>query len=361
MARVAVVGGGVAGLYVANLLARHHDVVVYEKARLAGWRKHCSGVVSVTTTRLLWAEDHVDNWFRRLVLRAGRLVVVAESRTPYACRIRREQHERYLAERLESLRARLHYNTWVRHVEARGDVRVVVEARGETRTLVFDYVVAAEGYPASIARSLGFNPYTETLWGLQARVRLGRRLDEETAETLYVHYNHDGSGGFTWLIPLSGREALVGAASRCRPLLRHVAYALKEYGRFVGKDARILEVYGGVLLRGYPRRLVADRAAALGDANTTVKSISCGGLAPIAWAAHEIAAYIDHGGAESQSIATAKTVRRLYQAYRLASRLVRLAEKLPRTTIYMRITSQDYDNHVTLLVKAMAKIEAIKL
>ncbi len=354
---VAVIGGGVAGLLSA-INIRNLSADVFESLPRLGMRKHCTGVVSLVTTHECLGRDFIDNYFRYLIIRLGNLRVKLWSESPFACRLSREGHEVFLSEEVVNLGHKVlpkHKVLEVREV-GNGYELIVKCPDSIVRRFRYDYVVITEGYPSRLSKSLGFNAVTNYLVGAQYRVVLDKGLSEYLSESLIVNYCVDPTCGFTWYVPLSRRELLIGLASTYyvgRELINVLNKLLKTVGKALRTDLRKVELFGGYVLRGYPREFVVGKAVALGDTNSTVKSVSGGGLYPITKTVNEVIKNLDRGRLSSE---LGKVLRRqLRTQYLISKSLIKLRNQLSklRASLEAKITPREYDRHEELLIKLL--------
>ena len=369
MVRVGVVGGGIAGLLTALNLLKYFDVDLYEVFPKVGYRKHCTGVVSLITAHECLGKDFIDNYFNKLIIRLGSLRAELYSSTPFACRLSRVKHEVYLSNLIKGLGGKVLLKHRVLKVikSSRGYELIVKCPDSIVRRFTYDYVVITEGYPSRLSRELGFKPVTEVLVGAQYRVKLRKALSDSLVNTLIVNYCIDSTCGFTWFTPLSRREALVGIATKYyvgNELIGVLNKLTKAIAKTLRTDYEVKDLFGGYVLRGYPKELVRGRVIALGDTNTTTKPVSGGGIYPILKTAKQVTKQLSKGeltnGVGEEVI---KELKKQYMIYETVSRLRNALSKL-RISIQTKITPQQYDQHQTLIaniLKQNVSLLSIKL
>ncbi len=358
MVRVGVVGGGIAGLLTALNLLKYFDVDLYEVFPKIGYRKHCTGVVSLVTAHECLGRDFIDNYFDKLIIRLGSLKVKFYSGTPFACRLSRVKHEVYLSNLIKDLGGRVLLKHRVLKVikSSRGYELIIKCPDSIVRRFTYDYVVITEGYPSRLSRELGFKPVTEVLVGAQYRVKLGKALSDSLVNTLIVNYCIDPTCGFTWLTPLSRREVLVGIATNYyvgNELMEVLNKLVKTIAKTLRTDYEVKELFGGYVLRGYPTELVRNGVIAVGDTNTTIKSVSGGGIYPILRTVKQVTKQLSKGeptnGVGEEVI---KELKKQYIIYRTVSKLRNTLSKL-RISIQTKITPQQYDQHQKLITNIL--------
>ncbi len=364
--RIAVVGAGIAGLSFVYKLLRYSkkssvDVHVYEIRRLVGLRKHCAGIVSRSTVYELNASKFIENYYDEMYFLLWDRVFRLYSRYPFAYRISREVHEQHLYEETRD-RAQYLFLKRVVDIVDRGNT-VLLKYRdlidGSLRSDEYDYVVISEGYPNILAMKLGFNPVIEVFTGIQYEVESDRRLSLSELRRLYVVYGLNEKSSFSWCIPLSGRRLLIGLVTSLRGLK-----AIELLDKVLHRWCRVLNVwytkrflYGGAVIRGYPKRIRLGRLFCLGDANAMVKSVSCGGLAPIVSASKTIVEYL-MGKEKEAKIHEEKLKKMLFRQYKLYRLLCfkglkLLMSRAPMNRIEFELKPELYDHHDYLFMRIL--------
>ena len=366
--RVAIVGGGIAGLLTAAKL-RVPELTLFERNSKAGARKHCTGIVSVETAkRCMTKPELILNSYDTILFTIPRLSlnVVIKSDRAFAVKIDREAHEEHLAALVENRGYRIQFRCnvdGVRFVESRGGSNVMLyatTAEGTRLEYKADVVIIAEGYPSRLAKGLGLKSFCTSLLGLQRIVVTTRRLSRECTSTLYIVFDEMfGEEGFGWIVPLDERKLIVGIATRC--LGKDVRTLLNEFLYFVAKKFDTVLVsegsdFGGVILRGYPKKIVDGRVLGIGDAIASVKSVSGGGLYAISWLAELYSAILGNG-MKLRLIKYVENLRRELQIqYRIAKVLYHSLGLLMRIRtpvnmcIEVFIKNLDYDRHEHLML-----------
>jgi flavin-dependent dehydrogenase len=357
--RVAVVGAGVAGLLTSYHLVRGRlapEVHLYE-ARGAIGRPHCAGLVSLpTASRLPRSPEVTLDLYKAIEVYVPelRLRLRLSSDRPSFLRLDRLKLEELLAEELARRGVRLLLGSPVRGV-SRGGRRLLLHVGGGAEP--YDFVVVATGYSPRFTGSLGLTSSLQTLSGVQLEVEVGggKWLEEGTAYAVVSNYL---GGGFAWVVPGSYGRVLLGCATSPGgpPALSCLRALLRVVERNSASVRVLSKPYGGVVLRGYPGRVVAGGVAGVGDSVAMVKSLSGGGLYAISVASKLIA---DYANGDAEALGALEALKReLALQYRLARyvyRLVRVLEAagLRGRSVDVWLRCLDYDHHLGLLAQLL--------
>jgi flavin-dependent dehydrogenase len=357
--RVAVVGAGIAGLLTSYHLVRGRlapEVHLYE-ARSSVGRLHCAGLVSLpTASRLPKSSEVTLDLYRAIEIYVPelRLRLRLSSERPSFLRLDRLKLEELLAEELARRGVRLLLGSPVRGV-SRGDGRLLLHVGRGTEP--YDFVVVATGYSPRFTGSLGLTSSLQTLPGVQLEVEVGggRWLEEGTAYAVISNYL---GRGFAWVVPGSYGRVLLGCATHPRgpPALNCLRTLLRVIERKSTSVRVLSKPYGGVVLRGYPGKVVASSVAGVGDSVAMVKSLSGGGLYAISVASKLVADYVNGDVKALEALEVLKWELALqYRLTKYVYRLVRLLEVtgLRGRSVDVWLRYLDYDHHLKLLVQLL--------
>ena len=346
---VAIVGAGVSGLYTASLI-KDYDIEVFELKRDVGLIEKCSGLISTETMlRLKVPHELIDGIYKRILIVLGKKVIEFESNDPLAVRVLRSKYEKYLMKRVLDLGHRLLFKTRVLKVDKAGYVKFYVN--GYIKERKYDYIVIANGWSSQFVKNLGLAPIKETLYGVQVFAQQARRIAEDTITTLHGFLD-DGWG---WVIPTSN-GVLVGVACRYTPLAILEAFINKLRKMNIVSSIKS-RPFGGVIVRGYPKSLVINNIAAIGDSVSMVKSFTGGGLYSISIAGKELSRALSNGNLIEYEHKLTNLKRFLKSQYIATKLLLSSRKMLLKELIHVlgnkkaKITAHDYDNHLKALLK----------
>ena len=343
MTIAAVVGAGFAGLIIARELARSGvSVDIYEEHRKVGYPKHCTGLVSERTVRLIGrpALESLEAWIGSLEMRAGQEAIQVPVRV---ARLDRVKLEELLLEEASSLGARSFLGARIE--------RVILEGNSVTLSLghskkKYDYVVIAEGLHGHLRKHLGIRHEPVTSIGLNLDVPC-------TQGSLLTVIAGQGRGvWFSWLAPAGTNRTVVGALGPLPGAVKREAQALAR------RCGGPLEIYGGRVIHGPP--LEPSKAAGknyliAGDAAALNKPLTGGGLYPGSLLASLTREAISRGLdlARAASAAYKMVYRELKRQHALAMPLLRgglyiVVREAARAGLNLGGEPIDYDRHASL-------------
>lgn len=360
---VVIVGAGISGLLSAYWLSRNkhvNSIVIYEKRPLNVIpRKHCSGVISRDTLlRIPYAHKFVENSYHRIKIYTTRnfeVELIFDKNSIY--KINRVTHEKHLMDVIRGWGIEVVSNTNVVDMKK---VRNKCLVKGfNLKGTEFDWVIIAEGHPPSLSKKLGLVSRFDSFKGIQQEVYLGKKLNNEEIEVLYV-YLSQVRNEFAWFIPINERKVLVGIASKDN-IFDKLNLAKRFFQKKLGTEiAKVEDIYGGVVLRGYPIKLVRENILGIGDAVSMVKSLSGGGLYPISVTSKIYGENLHKLELLNKKIKSiAKDLEKQYKFYKFIINILKLFKS---TSLVKKITvhigdSYFYDHHEKILAKAFINIK----
>ncbi|MEM1646195.1 MAG: NAD(P)/FAD-dependent oxidoreductase [Ignisphaera sp.] len=360
---VAIVGAGISGILSAYWLLRNKytsSIVIYEKRSLnAIPRKHCSGIISRNTLlRIPYAYKFIENKYYKIkiyTMRNFEAELVFDKNSIY--KINRVAHEEYLMSIIMGRGVEITLNTNIVDVKKVQD-KILVKGFN-LRDTKFDRVIIAEGHPPNLSRKLGLASQLDSFKSIQQEVYLGKKLDSEETEVLHVYLSQD-RGEFAWFIPINESKILVGVVSKDN-VFNKLSLAKKFFQKKLNTEiARVEDMYGGVVLRGYPIKLVRENILGIGDTVSMVKSLSGGGLYPISVVSKIYGENLHKLEVVNKKIKSiAKDLEKQYKLYNFITNILKLFRStLPakKTTIYIG-DSYFYDHHEKILAKAFINIK----
>lgn len=346
---IAIIGAGIAGILTALELSKNravNTITIFEKKPHNSIpRKHCSGIVSRDTLEhIQYAYRFIENSYSIInITISNKLELELFFNKNSIYKINRVAHEKYLIDTILSKGIDIRYKSHVIDVKHSG--KIILE---NGNILSYNSIVIAEGYPPRLSRLAGLRAYIEPIYSIQQDVCLGKKL-LNNIDKLYVYL---GLERFSWLIPITERKAVIGIATRGNP-----SKELEIFKKFFEKKLSIeisktLDIYGGVVLRGYPANIVRDNIVGIGDTIASVKSISGGGLYPISIISKIYGENIHIlNNIEKKLKDIIKELRQQYKLYKFMKKIIGL-NIIPMRKIAIEVNnSYFYDHHEKLFAK----------
>ena len=271
MASIAVVGGGPAGNACAALLARDHDVTVFEEHSRIGVPAQCAGLVSDAAIRLSGTSPSILSTIfgAEAVFPDGRVVEV-RSKKPKARTVDRTEFDSLIADRAVACGAEYRMQDRVRSISVSEDVRIDA-ASGISHA---DLAIGADGPSSVVSASIGRNEPSECIRGIQADVRM--EMDRQDVFRIRIGGKY-APGFFSWEIPC-GDFTRVGL---CTSWSAGPPYPyLKRLLADLGCEDRVERLHCGKIPIGRRRTMSSDRRMLIGDAASQIKPVSGGGIYP---------------------------------------------------------------------------------
>ena len=348
---VAVIGAGIAGLYTTSLI-RNHDVRIFELKSKIGLVEKCTGLISLETLkRIEVPKDMIDGIYRRILLITGRRAIEFYNNRPIAVRITRARHEEYLSKQIIDKGHKILTKTQALSVSSNGIL--TIKRNGVIRKEKYQYIIIASGWNPNLPRITGLHHVKEVLYGIQMFAKPKAHSLYDTIIVLHGFL----PDGWAWIVPTI-KGYLVGVASKNKPLTI-LSMLISKLQRKNIIEKIISKPFGGVIVRGYPIKLVRERIVGIGDAVSMTKSFTCGGLYPISIAGKILARAIDKDNLIIYEREIAKLKNTIKSQY-IATKTLLQGNKIILRTIAtilsskrVKITAYDYDNHFTALLKAL--------
>jgi digeranylgeranylglycerophospholipid reductase len=274
-ADVLVVGGGPAGLFAAERLARAgvHAVVCEEHA-IVGDPVHCTGILAAESfDQFDLPRDAILNTLTaaRFVSPSG-ITVRHETSTPLAAVIDRAAFDRSLARRAAAAGAEIHIGSRVSALEFE---RSCVHAIVGTMRLRARLVLLACGANYAFQRRIGLGVPKLYLQTAQRELPAERLADVELHFGRYL-----APRGFAWAVPVTRPDGLyvrIGIMAE-RDALGGYLHMVERMRRPLGIAADGARPRQKILPLGAIDRTVGERVMAIGDAAGLVKPTTGGGI-----------------------------------------------------------------------------------
>ena len=272
---IIIVGGNLAGNYLAFLLARQgmHPLVIEEHLTTQiGRPVHCTGIVSQKILRLMDvpAEIILNRVEKAAIYAPSGQHATIGSKSEVPVVIDRAALDRHFYELAIAEGAR--YITGQRvHEIAKTPSGVKIYTH--TNTYTGNIVVGADGPMSVVAQYHGI--IHDYIYGVQARVQ----LDNYPNDTTDLHFHPYWRDFFGWIVPEGNGLCRVGLGDWGHPNM-----CFKYFLHSLGVErSQLVETNGGIIPMGYLGAQAFNRAILLGDAACQVKASSAGGLSCLRW------------------------------------------------------------------------------
>jgi len=275
-----VVGAGPSGSAVARWIATEgFSVLLVEEHQEVGYPNHCAGLITPRTLRVagLDAEDGlVENQFRGAIINsASGCEYSVGGNKVHALAIDRPKLDIKLAAEAQEAGVRLLLHTRASHFERRGGgLRVHLENEHRGEAVETRLLIGADGATSRVSRWAQLPGPDEVIRALNVRVRLPTPASDFVEVFVGEHL---APGWFAWVIPLGDGQARLGIGTdEGSPGHCFNEWIAAFPDRF--RNMEILEMSGGSIPLGLPKRAYADSVMLVGDAACQVKPTSGGGL-----------------------------------------------------------------------------------
>lgn len=359
-----MVGGGFSGLLMAS---RIEGSIAFEENPRVGVPPHCTGLVSRDTVDLIGyaARESIISRYRVIRvhrLSGGELFELVPDQD--IVRLDRILLEELLAKEAEDRGSRVITRSRVLDVGFDGSVSVEIE--GSVRTIRGSLVIDAEGSSQRFSRRFDISGVSSHYVGVQGYAPCSGEVGEGE---IWVYVDDRlSSGFFSWVIPIDHRRCVVGTAyplgDRGNNRIEALAKILSRRGVLL--DRRVRELYGGLILRGYPRyKHHRGRVIAIGDSAGFVKPFSGGGLYPSSLQVGFLSSRLRRHGFEDAIARYYGDVRRHIDSLRIQWIATKILERLGIEKILVKLVELgvirsrevfSYDRHERFLVE---KIQGI--
>jgi len=290
--KVLIIGAGPAGCYLAALLAKKYEVLVFEDHKKIGIPIQCTGIVTSEISKLIEIkQDFLINKINNAEIFSENNSVNLKLKNENLI-INRTKFDGYLAEKARQRGAKISLGA---RFLGYTNKKAAIKIKNSVKEVSFDILVGADG-PNSTVNKIFFKNKYKLLIGAQARAR----INNDNSVKFYLT-----EGKIAWLVPENKNIARIGIIIEKNTNKIFNAFLEKILGNSF--KSKIIEYQGG-LVPVYSSeakthtKINGKEIFLLGDAASQVKATTYGGIIQGLTAAKAIASYLNEGKTYSEEI-----------------------------------------------------------
>ncbi len=274
---ISIIGAGPAGSYLASLLAKKHNVEIFEEHKEVGKPFQCTGIVTSSI------QDYIKLPKKLVLTKIKNIDVYPPDKTKLSFKLKnpdliidRIGFDKFLANKAVKSGAKLNLN----HKYIKNNTK---EIELKSKKKKFTHLIGADGPFSQVAKNNNLYKEREFMTGYQARIN--HKQDPETVEVWL------GIGSFAWIVPENNKIVRIGLVTKEDPKpLFNKLLKLKNI-----KSPKIHNYQSGLIPIYNPKQQVKkDNIYLVGDSATQVKASTLGGIIPGLRAAHKIKQSIEN-------------------------------------------------------------------
>jgi len=275
---IAIVGAGPGGSYLASLLSKEKEVLIFEEHPEIGNPVQCTGILSSSSKalKIKIPEEIIVNRIKKVELISPDNSSIIFNLKEDDLITNRMELDRFLAEEAINNGAKIELST--RFVDYK-DNKVYVRNKGEIKNYEVEALIGADGPNSQVAKSS--NLYGERKFWIARQARVKIKNDPE----LFKVYFDKGLSPdfFSWLVPENENIARVGIGS-----INNADFYFKRFLNKLG-NPEIIDYQAGLIPIYDPKpRRMNGNVYLIGDSALQVKAISGGGIIKSMLAAEEL-------------------------------------------------------------------------
>jgi geranylgeranyl reductase family protein len=276
---VCVIGGSIAGNYLACLLAEQNvKCCVIEEHEILGLPFQCAGIISQKILNLTaFPKSLILNRVKtaKVVAPNNQSIELSGKENPVI--IDRVEFDKFFGKKAQEMGVKYYLNEkYISHWSLPHNKVLIKTSK---HRIVAKIVVGADGPFSKVAKRYGIK--NTTIPAVQARMKFKHDLDKTA---MYFHPKWEELFGY--IVP-EGNNGI------CRIGLATSVHPNKAFNIFLkkieGDSSQIISRQGGALPFGYPKRFAFKNAVLLGDSACMVKATTGGGIVMLVSAAKILA------------------------------------------------------------------------
>lgn len=268
---ISIIGAGPAGSYLAYLLAKKgKEVALIEEHEKIGIPVQCTGIVTASIKKFFDIPNNV------IANKCSKVVVFSKNNKIEAnvdeIVMWRNKFDEFLANKAADAGAKILANHQFMDFSGKHAIKIKNRNNNETKELVCDYIVGADGPSSSVAKAANLEAIKKFYIGMQAKVKL--KTDTGAFETYFS--NESFPKFFGWVVPESEDTARLGLGSFENAKDYFYSFLEKRTG-----SKEVLCWESGIFPVYDPKKIIQkDNVYLIGDAATQVKATTGGGIIP---------------------------------------------------------------------------------
>jgi geranylgeranyl reductase family protein len=266
--KISIIGAGPIGCYAAHLLAKEHEVTVFENHAQIGAPIQCTGILTSDFDKFGFLMDSfLVNTINKIEVYSPNKKVLINQKDYIVCR---NKFDNFFGDLAKKAGAKIFLNHSFNRKE-KDEIIVKDSVNKVEKRFKSDIIIAADGPLSPTAKAFGFyNSSRENYFGLQATVE--GKFDSNTIMTYFG--NDICPGLFAWVTPESSTMARVGLATK-KDSRKYFDKFMKEH------NYEVKEMQAGTIPIYNPKqKLQEGNCYLVGDASSYVKATTLGGIVP---------------------------------------------------------------------------------
>lgn len=265
---VTIIGGGPIGCYTASLLAKNHEVSLYEENEEVGIPIQCTGILSETIHELLpLKKEFVANKVRSArIFAPNKKNICIELKKPNVI-VYRNKFDQHFRDRAINNGAEIFYSH--RFIEKN---KVKDLKNKKQKKIKYDTLIGADGPLSKVSKKYGLGKRSY-LQGVQALIK----KKNDNAVDFYPYI-----GTYAWAVPQSEDVLRVGVAAPKNAMKIFKEFSKKYKGKNLGWQGGLIPIHDPKI------QAQKDNVFLVGDAAAQIKNTTGGGLIPGLMCAEEL-------------------------------------------------------------------------
>ncbi|MFH1276609.1 MAG: NAD(P)/FAD-dependent oxidoreductase [Candidatus Woesearchaeota archaeon] len=270
--KIVIIGAGPVGCYAGHLLAKKHQVEIYENHPNIGLPIQCTGILTSDFDKFnLSLNDCLVNTITQIeAISPNQQIVKVKQKDYIVCR---KKFDNYLG----SLAIKSGAKIFLNHVFIRkeGNNLIIRDLLDDKeKEIEADIIIAADGPLSLTAKAFGlFNETRSNYYGIQAIVE--GNFENNVTKTYFG--NDICPGFFVWVVPESSQRARIGLYTE-KNSKQYFDQFMKDH---FSEGFKVVETQAGIIPIFNPQqKLKKANCYVIGDASSYVKATTGGGIIP---------------------------------------------------------------------------------